>query len=791
MAFITGSLGGISGGVSQQPDILRYPGQCTAQENMEIDLVRGLRRRGAVDRGTNLGTSYSYGSSNQFYFHWFTLEDKQYIAVLTASDIKVFDLSGVEYPVYGTSYTSYMGGLTSQRDISSVQVGEYNLFANRSKVCAMKPHSTTESDYATIWVKGGMDWGVTYTINYGQLTAASFTTPPGDVVDATTIEKINSDYIASVLSGQLSAFLTSTDYDVVLDGNFIKLYRAHRDNSFLSTVFTVDDGLGGNNISITINEANALDDLPPRSTNGHWVHVSGKSSSSLDDYYMKYVKPSVWVDGKWEETYLPLEDRELDPTTMPHALIKTASGYFFFTPLDGASVGGSIADPWIARNTGNAESNPEPVFVGKSINSMIMVQNRLAFITEDHINLSKTRHEFDFFSDSALAAADTDPIEISTPGNKIANLFAAKESDQFLVVLGEDQQFALPLKSALTTSTAVLVPTTSYAVNNAVDPVASGSGVYFAYKENNHTGIREYSASSVESSATINTANSITSNVNQYIPEDVHKLVVDTQNSKMYVLLEDSKDVYVYKFLIQNGQKVISAWYKYSFLTPIFDIRIVEDTTYMVTQVNNDLRLLRLTDNPSFLVDYGTSTIVIEGVADFSFWEVSDLVTAEDITVVALEGPYVGLQLQVESFVGGILTLKEKSLFEGLQVAIGVKYTSLYTPTMPVIRDRNEKAVQVDRLTVNDLLVTINESGPLKAIVSAPYYDDTTQELTGREIGGSFVVGEYPPSSRIEQVSVWHDARHVDVTLQTDSHMDMIIQAIEYKASYTRRGGRY
>jgi len=790
MAFIQDSLGGVSGGVSQQPDILRYPGQCTLQENMIIDVVEGLRRRGEV---TLLKILDDQVTDDDAAYHWFSLEDREYVARFHATGIDVYDMDGNHYPVTVPSY-AYL--TTSYNNIRSAQVGEYNIIAAPDVKVSMDSNINTKSDeYVTFHIKDGMTWGLRVTISWNGVSIADYTCPAGDTVDSTTIEQTSSIYVATELYNDLVASLSGSDWGVVRLDNTIVMHRIaanyHPDKR--ANLFAIDDSGGGSSCTCIIDSIQTLDKLPPRSTPGHWVRVSGKESSSIDDFYMKYETSdnTVNANGVWKECAKPTEMVQLKPTTMPHALVRVENGEFYFTALDGNVYGGSQIDVWKPRKAGDKDSNPEPAFVGEYITDVTIVQQRLALVSDDHVSFSKAQAEFDYFSTSALTGTDTDPIELITPGERAAHLFAAIEHDQNLLVLGNRRQFAIPLTKALTPENAALVPTTAYDVDGNCRPTAVGGGMFFAFSDRIRTGVREYRTVDIEN---IHIADEVSANLGEYLPTHIKSLHSDRQLSMVFALPEDGEEVFVYQFLNQDNERVLSAWYQLNFpFIRISSMSSIDGHFYFMAYGDNGLGLYRLEKPGDVFLDYQCNQpIQADGVVDLSTWAFKDIVDQSDIIAVLDSGTWKGLQVEIDTYTPstGELVLKEPEIFQGEDLIVGVYFDSNYIPTMPVLRDKKGKAKQLDYLTVNFIEITVANTTNFEAIIRAPYYDDTIQKFTGRFVGSTFIVGENPPSDRKELVSVGHNAREVDVLFRAYKHTDFVIQALEYKGNYTQRGQR-
>ena len=112
MASVTQLVPTLTGGVSQQPDELKVPGQVNVANNVLPDVTHGLLKR----PGGKLIKSLSDGSKNSVtdgrWFHYYRDEDEQYIGQIASNGmIKMWKCSdGSEMNVVGNTgaLTSYL-----------------------------------------------------------------------------------------------------------------------------------------------------------------------------------------------------------------------------------------------------------------------------------------------------------------------------------------------------------------------------------------------------------------------------------------------------------------------------------------------------------------------------------------------------------------------------------------------------------------------------------------------------------------------------------------------------------
>ena len=137
MAQINQRIPNFLGGVSQQPDKIKFPGQLRVCDNAVPDITFGLKKRPPAEFVGTLTNATSSG-------HWYEIlrdGDEKYLVQITPSNsgsmpIRVWDLAdGTEKSLTnssGDSIFSYLAGATSPYAVTTIQ--DYTLIANPNKV---------------------------------------------------------------------------------------------------------------------------------------------------------------------------------------------------------------------------------------------------------------------------------------------------------------------------------------------------------------------------------------------------------------------------------------------------------------------------------------------------------------------------------------------------------------------------------------------------------------------------------------------------------------------------------
>ena len=166
MPLLVNSVPNLAQGVSQQPDNLRYPGQCDEQINAWATVVEGLVKRPNTRHTSKLFTSKV---SNDAFVHFIDRDDdNQFAAVIDNNDLSLFDLSdGSEKTVNITSNAqTYLNNVTTPRtDVKALTVADYTFIANKEQTVSLGSATSDALDYrAIVFVKLG-DYSKEYTLD--------------------------------------------------------------------------------------------------------------------------------------------------------------------------------------------------------------------------------------------------------------------------------------------------------------------------------------------------------------------------------------------------------------------------------------------------------------------------------------------------------------------------------------------------------------------------------------------------------------------------------------------------
>nr|DAF68328.1 MAG TPA: stabilization protein [Caudoviricetes sp.] len=549
MGLVSQSVKNLKGGISQQPDVLRFSNQGELQINGWSSETEGLQKRSPTTFVKRLGPVGQYGAKPLVHLvNRDSLE--QYYMVFTGQGVSVVDLKGNTYNVRG--YNGYANCPAPRTDLRIITVADYTFVANRNKLTAMKS-TMTQSGYvgterrAIINVRGGQ-YGRTLKININGVTRATLVMPVGDATVTTPpqVQQTDAGWIAAQMSGQITSALGPSGWTSVAGQGWICVTAPA--GAKIDTIST-EDGYAGQLLNSFIYQVQTFSKLPAQCIDGYLVEITGEASRTGDNYWVRYDA----AGQVWRETVKPGIIAGIEPTSMPHALIRAADGQFDWTPLT-----------WADRTCGDDTTNPMPSFIGDSINDIFFFRNRLGFLSGENVVMSRTSKYFYFFPASVSALSDDDPIDVAISHNRVSILKYAVPFSEQLLLWSDQAQFVLSSQGILSSKTIQLDLTTEFDVSDGARPFGIGRGVYFAAPRASYTSLKRYYA--VQDVSDVKSAEDVSAHVPSYIENTVfHIHGSGTEN--FVSMLSDAVEnrVYIYKFLYLKEELVQQSWSYWEF----------------------------------------------------------------------------------------------------------------------------------------------------------------------------------------------------------------------------------
>ena len=571
MALVSSSIPNLSNGVSQQSPSVRLDSQAEEQINAFSSVISGLRKRPPTQY---LATLMTNALANGNYFIHVINRDitERYIVIADNNNIRVFDFNGTEKTVNKPSGYSYLSSGNPLTDFKAVTVADHTFLLNKSITTAITAStSSTETSNALVHVKQG-NYESVYRVFIDNTQKAAYTTSGTDKATLQT------DHIAGQLASQLSS--NTSGYSIGRNGSTILISRTTGADFQLRT----EDSSGNQALVGVRKTVQSFSDLPARAFSGFTVRVNGDASSEADDYYVQYVSNTT-SQGYWKETVRQTHDTYVTHSTLPWKLVREANGTFTFTP-----------NSWEGRTVGDFDSAPDPSFIGRKINDVFFHRNRLGFISDENVILSRSGSYFKFYPETVTTVLDTDPIDVAVSHTKVSILRHAIPFNETLLLFSDQTQFMLSAGDSLTPATVSINQTTEYESSLQASPIGAGEYVYFATNREGYAGLREFF---VQADTSSNVAIDATLNVSRYIKGSATALVTSTNEDMLFMLTDGvhtTPTCYVYKYLRRDGQALQMSWSKWEFphTDRILNMSVIESTAYFLMQRGTSIILERM-----------------------------------------------------------------------------------------------------------------------------------------------------------------------------------------------------
>ena len=566
MSLISSHIPNFVNGVSQQPYTLRLTSQGESQENGLSTVSNGLLKRPPTQHLAKVSATPVADA----YLHMIDRDGaEQYQVIITPGDLKVYDLAGNAKVVNFTDKV-YLNTIKAATDSYAVTtVADYSFIVNRTKVVAVSSAVAPARPYEALFnVKLG-NYGKTYDLVINNSVWASYTTPTGATAADSTALSTNSIAAAlytALLAGP-SAF-AAAPWTVSVVGSTVYVKNS-------TTDFTVrcNDGFNNNAMVAIKSKLQKFTDLPTNpGIDSFSIEIVGDQASTFDNYFVKFDSGGVnGAGGVWRESIAPGTRTGLDATTMPHKLVREADGTFTFGPIT-----------WTDRVVGDLISNPDPSFVGGTINDIFFFQNRLGFLSDENFIQTQTGKYFNVYRTTIVSLLDSDPLDVTAATNKVAFLTHAVSFNKQLLLFSAQQQFLVDSGELMTPKKVPIKPSTDFYVNTRARPVASGRNVYFTMDKGQWSSVREYF---VDLNNLTNDAADVTSHVPKYVPAGITKIAVGVAEDVLVMLSEkDRTKLFIYKYYFSGNEKLQSSWSTFSFGadSTILGCDFIKSTLYLV-----------------------------------------------------------------------------------------------------------------------------------------------------------------------------------------------------------------
>ena len=656
MALINTSTPNLAQGVSQQPDNLRFSGQHDAQVNALSSVVDGLRKRPFTEFVGELGTDTDIHPDSFVYLinrdsdnrHLLIIEPNTAPVIYDTADgssINLYDASTGT----GTTYPTYTNTLNPRRDLRALTVADTTFILNKATtVGAISNNTAAAVKKAVVFIKQGdyaKDYHVDITIgtttyhcsyksgdgagaNSSEMPIGTKITNTADAGHTEKDEAASSEVIAqgvyaailyakttaiaadpadpitnlTVTLADLEGVISGTNYSTATNASAILLEYTSTDDFNVHT----HDGLSNGGLGVIYNEIASINDLPTNCFHDIIVKVAGSVELAEDDYWVKFklndsgASTDDFGEGHWVETIAPDTPQDVDAATMPLVLAPqpaSPSNYYIDT------------NTWTSRLVGDTDTNPDPSFVGKTIENLFFWKNRLGFLSRQNVIFSEADKYYNFFRTTVLQLLDSAPIDVGISHTKVSNLKHVATLQEKLIIFSDETQFIVRGNELLTPKTINITPATEYISIADIEPLTQGNFIYFPFPRNSYNGVNEYL---IDPNTEQQRAEEITGHIPKYIPATIKQLAGSSTEDIIVATTTATNgetDLYVYKYFWRGTERVQSAWSKFTFQDDIVAVFFIESDMYLVTEDGTSTYLEKM-QLESGLVDSGEDYVI-------------------------------------------------------------------------------------------------------------------------------------------------------------------------------------
>lgn len=777
------------GGVSQQPDKLKYPNQAKELLNMNPDPTIGLSKRKPTEHIGRLMDVLPI----QPKVYTVNKEDEKYQVFLTGSTIRVFDLEGNEKVINflvdedateeekeqtRADLVSYITSENPIQDLQMDNIGDYTFILNKTRVAQLSDEKFPNPypNSALVFVKQG-DYAIDYTIKVNDKTVTYSTSKD----DRTTLK---TNMISKNLYDSLVSTLKTDEWEFTRVNSTIMIKRKDGADFTIST----EDSNADRSMFCVYKEFESVSNLPAVAFNGYVVKIVGEDGDTSDDYYVQFVTKdgANTGSGTWQECPSTEVKYHVLPETMPHAIVREADGTFTYKRIE-----------WTDRGAGDEESAKTPSIFGQRVTEVFTHKGRLAFLAGDKSIYSDVNDIFSLFRKTVLTSLDTDPIDVGS-NSKMVLLKHTLPYGGDLLLFSPSSIFTIKGGDVFSNATVTLDLTMEYPCSSLCKPIVAGSTGVFVFENGNYSGVYEiYTDSSY-----VTAARNITEQVPCYLPAKIFKMAGTTVNNMICLLsLNEPNTVYVYNYYYSSETKAQSSWHKWSFdnAQRVLNVDFIDNWLYFTIQYEDGIYLERMNCTQKQVdVELGflthldrkfRPTTTYDKETNKTTFTLPYATTAEVLNVISLENGF-NLTFTKE---GDVVSLEG----EFPKLIVGTPYKSYWELGTIYKRQSTDSGMQSVEgiLMLKDIELSYIDSGGFEVHANHLYLDQNasvyTCDCTCTTLGtNSAVIGETSIESGVFIIPVMAKNDEVKITVENNSYLPSTFHSLTWLGDLYIRGGK-
>ena len=612
MAAVTQRISNYLSGVSKQPDSKKLPGQVRECINGLADPTLGMTKRPGFKFISKLKTTggADFTGTQLDNAKWFYInrDADRYIGCITPKvnntngSVYVWNAAtGVACTVTNGSQHAYLTGTSKGNyDVLSVQANTIICNDSITVTTQAAPTNFVAATRGTLLLTGDklLMQGESFSV-----TVAGHTTATYEAASDATY-----DDILTTLKSRLETLSTANNLNLTVTkyGTSLQLDRVVN-GTRTSFTLSAKGGVDNERLVVFQDWASNVSYLPPNSFNGHVVEIVNSVSTDADNYFAKFVADNGTAGaGYWKETLDPQASAGLTASTMPYRLRNTGSNAFILETI-----------PWVDRLVGDDATVPHPSFVGKTIKKTFFHDDRLGFLSDDNVILSKAKAPFDLYASSAPTPTISDPIDVNCASVRPTKLHGILPARQGLTLFSKNAQFLLYSDDGPLTPTSTKIrPISNMEMSDEVNPIDVGTHMNFISKTPNFVRVFAMTTRGLGENPDILDIGRV---VNEWITIDVDTLIASIQNEFICMSSQTSNEIFFYKTYTDGKELLMESWFKWKLPGTIQSMAIDQDDMYCVTKQGNQYVLsdANLTQSPEAAIITNSDGQKINPCIDF------------------------------------------------------------------------------------------------------------------------------------------------------------------------------
>lgn len=770
MTFITGSYPLLIGGVSEQSPAQRLPNQVTKQVNMLSDPVTGLRRRnGAEVLGSAELNSAPAGVKTQLV----RLAARDYMVVValgSSPQVLIYEVNPWQQVANYTSGLAYLTGTTDPDDIQVAVHADAVYILNRKVTVTetAKPAVRPRNQGCAQILYGAFYVEYTLRVNHNGGSFTTFKHSVNGVVGdkPETADKITPEAIATALAAKITAggtYTASVDGDCIVISTSAGRVLGVTTSNNSSYVMTTGIGMSVGNTGALVSR------LPTSFTSNHVMQVGYDKATA----YFRYNHDLT----AWVETVQPEDKVTLMNLPLRVALNTATGAWGSLTSMQG-----------MQREAGDQESNPRPPIVGKQVTCIGSFQGRLMLCAGSVLLFSSSDKENRWYRRTVLSLRDDDPVSFESSVSAARGALY-REAVMFggnMLLLGDGTQAVVQGANVLTPTTANIQVVSQHEITKNIPHIMLGRSMLFINNQQQRHNVWELFAGEFGVSGI--TADNITGHLPNYITTGDAVQIHASDTAGTAVITCGTERIVLYQYLWENADKLFSGFHEWVLPVPIQSAYVVENYVLLLSVADNVLQAYKV----SLDLETAPKLDFVETVqADSSNLTVT---AVHAVQAAALRDNTYWVKLPTGEYYqpvwtedNGVFTAPQQVPVQGDFVG-GIGFESLLQPTHPVIRDRYNQPILLQRAVLHSLSIQVNNSGMFTLTASDSGRPEYTQELNPVKLYTWDILQGVPQSASVDvQAMLRIDLNTAKLVFRSNTPSEFNIAALEYSYRHTQR----